>query len=439
MADMEEVKSTQEEIKSLLDDFQKTVTGIEEEGKSNKDTMENMSKALEELSTKYQETESELTAEVKAREDLELAMSKIRNSGGNQEETKGSPEYKKAFNDYLKKRMPIDQDLVDSEFKAYIQAESGLEFSDNELLGLKTLLVGSNPDGGYWVPVERQSLIKKRQFETTPMRQLASVYSIATEATEFVLDDEEFDSEKVGELDTRGNTDTGQIGIITIATKEQFAMPVATQKIVDDAVFNVDAWISDKISMRFARVENAETINGSGANEMQGIAVVPSWATLGVYERGALETRLITGTGGTTIATDDLLDLQSDQLQPYQSNSYWMFHRKVWVEIMKLQDTTGQYLLNPQMLFQGVSPQLLGRPVMMSGDMPNSITSDEDQIIGYYGDFREGYALVDRIGIRVLKDPYTTKGVIKYYATKRTGGGITNFQSIKRLGAAAVS
>ena len=170
---------------------------------------------------------------------------------------------------------------------------------------------------------------------------------------------------------------------------------------------------------------------------MQGLATVPSWAQAEVYERGALWTRAITGTGGTTIAANDLLDLQSDLLEDYQSNAHWMFHRKLWVEIMKLVDGNGQYLLNPQMLFAGVSPQLLGKPVMMSGDMPNAIAGDEDQIIGYYGDFREGYALVDRIGVRILKDPYTTKGVIKYYATKRTGGGIVNFQAIKRLGVVA--
>ena len=435
---MEEVKSAQEEIKSVLTGFQKTVDGIQNEGNTNKETMQNMQKALEEFSENYQNTVGELQAETKAREELELAMSKIKFKSSDGAEGLGSPEYKKAFNDYLKKRLPISEEIKAEEFKELVKYETGgMELDESEMSGLKTLLVGSNPDGGYLVPVERQSVIKKRMFETTPMRQLASIYSIATEATEFVLDDEEFDSLKVGELDTRANTDTSQIGIITIATKEQYAMPVATQKIVDDAVFNVDAWIIEKISKRFSRVENAENINGSGVNQMQGLATVPSWAQAEVYERGALWTRAITGTGGTTIAANDLLDLQSDLLEDYQSNAHWMFHRKLWVEIMKLVDGNGQYLLNPQMLFAGVSPQLLGKPVMMSGDMPNAIAGDEDQIIGYYGDFREGYALVDRIGVRILKDPYTTKGVIKYYATKRTGGGIVNFQSIKRLGVVA--
>ena len=435
--DMNEIKNTQDEISKVLNDFQEAHKGILEENKSNTDTLANLQTAFTEMSSKNEELVSTVESEKKARTDLELAMSKIQEAGGDPSELKGNPEYKSAFVNYLWKRQAITPEAIDDELKTMIKLESGKSLSDSEIMGLKSLLVGSDPDGGYLVPVERQSVIKKRVFETTPMRQLASIYTIGTEATEFVIDDGEFGSTKVGELDARPETDTSQIGIKTIATKEQYAMPIATQKIIDDAVFNIEAWLSGKISDRFARVENAETINGIGANEMEGIGILPDWATLGVYERDALETRPITGTGGTTIAANDLIDVQSDLLEPYQPNAHWMFHRKVWAEIMKLVDTTGQYLLNPQMLFAGVAPQLLGAPVRLSGDMPDATT--DEGIIGYYGDFREGYAMVDRIGIRVLRDPYTTKGVIKFYATKRTGAGVVNYQAIKRLGASEIT
>jgi HK97 family phage major capsid protein len=128
-----------------------------------------------------------------------------------------------------------------------------------------------------------------------------------------------------------------------------------------------------------------------------------------------------------------LIDLQTDQLEQWQPNSVFMFHRKIWGEIIKLKDAENRYLINPQLLFAGVDPQLLGKSVRMAGDMPNSYDTD-GSIVGLYGDFREGYAIIDRIGIRVLRDPLTTKGVIKYYTTKRSGGGIVNYQCIKRLG-----
>lgn len=430
--ELKQIQESQEEISKILTDFQSAHKALVDEGKSNKDTVENLKNAFGDLSEKHEEHVGKLEAEIKAREAVELALAKVQESGGSPDDIKGSSEYKSSFNSYLRTKAPVDESHVDAELKSMIKSETGVELSDNDFIAMKTLLVGSDPDGGYFVPVERQSVIKKRIFETTPMRQMASIFTIGTEATEFVLDDEEFQSDKVGELDARGNTDTSKIGIITIATKEQYAQPVATQKIVDDAVFNIENWISGKISEKFARVENAETINGSGAHEMEGIATLPSWTTLGEYERGALETRDITGTAGTTIDSDDLLDLQSDLLEPYQGNANFMFHRKVWVEIMKLKDSDGQFLLNPMMLFSGAQMQLLGRPVRMSGDMPDNLNTD-GSIIGYYGDFREGYAIVDRIGIRVLRDPYTTKGVIKYYTTKRTGGGVVNYQSIKRL------
>jgi len=436
MSDMQEIKKTQDEISGVLNEFQSTFSEFKEGVSTNRDTIENMKKAFEDLSVKNDEMGASIEAETKAREELELAMARIQDSGGDPNEIKSNPEYKNAFSTYLRERKNIDPEISDIEMKSMVNKEAGRILSDQEFVAVKTLLVGSNPDGGYNVPVDRSAKIEKRRFETTPMRRLATVESTSTEAKEWVLDDEEFGSEKVGELDARAETDTSQIGIITIPVHEQYAEPRTTQKNLDDSLWNVEAWISGKLVERFSRVENAETINGSGAHEMQGICALPDWTTLGVYEREALETRDITGAAGASIAADDLIDLQSDLLEGYQSNANWLIHRKIWAEIMKLKDDNDQYLLNPQMLFAGVSPQLLGKPVVMSGDMAKPNATGEytaDSIVALYGDFREGYVMLDRLGMRVLRDPYTTKGVVKFYTTKRTGGGVVNFQAIKRL------
>jgi HK97 family phage major capsid protein len=423
-----EIKKTQDEISKLLYDFQSEHKKLADEGKANSSNLVKMSEDFVKMSEAHQATVSRLEAEIKAREEMELAMSRM--SENRASESKSNPDYIEGYKRYLKYRTAIGEDAINDEVKALVYDAAGMKMSDDEMRGIKTLLVGSNPDGGYLVPVERQATIKKRIFETTPMRQLATVVTIGTEATEFVLDDGEFGSEKVSELDTRNMTDTSQIGLIIIPTHEQSAQPVATEKILDDAIWNVEAWINQKIADKFSRVENHEFINGSQAREAQGILSLPDWNTLGVYQRYALETRDTSGAGGLFVA-DDLIDLQSDLLEPYQPNARWILHRKVWAEAMKLKDTQGQYLLNPQMLFAGVSMQMLGAPVVMSGDMPS--TFEADNIIALYGDFREGYAIVDRIGIRVLRDPYTTKGVIKFWARKRTGGAVVNYQAIKRL------
>jgi HK97 family phage major capsid protein len=315
-----------------------------------------------------------------------------------------------------------------------IKRESGRELTKEQLMGVKTLLVGSNPDGGYIVPTERQSAIIRRRFEQTPMRSVANQVTIGTTDTDFILDDGEFGSQKVGEVDLRVGTGTSQIGVITIPTHEQSAECVATEKVLDDAVWNLEAWLTGKIAQRFSRIENREFMVGSAAHEAQGICTIPDWVALGNYERNALETRTANGVtyGGVTylVSGNDLIDVQTDLLEDYQGNAAWFFNRKSWAEICKLQDANGQYLLNPMMLFQGVSPQLLGARVLMSPDLNQF---NQGGIVGLYGDFREGYAIVDRLGIRILRDPYTIKGFIVFWARKRTGGAVTNFQAIKRL------
>jgi HK97 family phage major capsid protein len=218
--------------------------------------------------------------------------------------------------------------------------------------------------------------------------------------------------------------------MVTIPTHEQYAQPVATQKMLDDATFNVETWISGKVTSKFSRTENTAFVTGDGVKKPTGFLAYADWATAGTYERNALETRE-TGTA-STIKADDLIDLQTDLIEYYQAGASWVMARKTWAEIMKLKDAVdGNYLLNPAMMFQGsLGLQLLGKPVTLFADMP---TIADAAIPLAYGDFGEGYTILDRIGIRVLRDPYTAKGKVKFYTTKRVGGKVTNYQAIKRL------
>jgi len=423
-----ELKEITEGIAKLTADYQETHKALEAKGIENSEALGKMEEKFVEMSDKIQEAELKAQAEEKARQDLELAVAQTQ-EGKSSSEVKGSEAYRQGFNHYAKTREAIDSDVVDQELKSLIKSQTGVSISDQDFIHVKTMLVGSNPDGGYLAPVETSNTISKRIFETSPMRSIANIMSTANEALEIPLDDQEFSSGWVAELDSRGDTDTSKLGMITIPTHEQFAQPAATQKMLDDAIFNVESWISGKVSDKFSRTENTTFVVGTGVKQPEGFLSLADWATAATYERNALETRE-TATA-STLAADDLINLQTDLLEFYQSNASWVMARKTWAEVMKLKDGDDNYLLNPAMMFQGaLGLQLLGKKVTLFSDMP---AIGDSNIPIAYGDFREGYTILDRIGIRVLRDPYTTKGQVKYYTTKRVGGKVTNYQAIKRL------
>lgn len=381
------------------------------------------------LSGKLEEQANQIRAEEAERKALEAIMARMPEQKAD-EVVHTDPDYRKAFDGYLRSRQDIAEQI---EHKNAMQL---LEFYDlprdeksaNQLI-VKAGLVGSNPDGGFLAPIDPVRFISRRIFETSPVRQLANVLSTAREAISVIIDDEQAESGWVGELDERPTTDNPQVAELEVPTHDQYAQPKLSTKALDDVSINLESWLQEKVARDFARDENAKFVNGTGVKQPRGILDYDEWTTAGEYERFKLEHRE-TATAGT-IAGDDFIDLQSDLLEEYQMNASWMLHRKVWAEIMQLKDSDNQYLLNPMMLFMGVDMQLLGRPVRFAGDMADDLTEGNSIVI--YGDFREGYTVVDRIGIRVLRDPYTDKRVVKYYTTKRVGGAVTNYQALKVL------
>lgn len=381
------------------------------------------------LSGKLEEQANQIRAEEAERKALEAIMARMPEQKAD-EVVHTDPDYRKAFDGYLRSRQDIAEEI---EHKNAMQL---LEFYDlprdeksaNQLI-VKAGLVGSNPDGGFLAPIDPVRFISRRIFETSPVRQLANVLSTAREAISVIIDDEQAESGWVGELDERPTTDNPQVAELEVPTHDQYAQPKLSTKALDDVSINLESWLQEKVARDFARDENAKFVNGTGVKQPRGILDYDEWTTAGEYERFKLEHRE-TATAGT-IAGDDFIDLQSDLLEEYQMNASWMLHRKVWAEIMQLKDSDNQYLLNPMMLFMGVDMQLLGRPVRFAGDMADDLTEGNSIVI--YGDFREGYTVVDRIGIRVLRDPYTDKRVVKYYTTKRVGGAVTNYQALKVL------
>lgn len=291
----------------------------------------------------------------------------------------------------------------------------------------KELAVSSDQDGGYFVRPAVSSRIMTRIFESSPIRQLANVETISVDALEIAYDDDEPDSGWVAEISVRPETGNAKVAMLRIPTHELQATPKATTKILQDSAIDIEAWHEGKVRRKFARDEAKAFVSGDGVTKPRGILTYPTGTgTIGTIEQ-------VNSGAAATVTGDGLVLLQNALFEEFQSNAEWLMRRSTAGVIRTLKNqvdgtylwdfTTGNGLTN------GMAKQsLLGRPVNFAADMP---ALDAGNLAVAYGDFSMGYTIVDRIGIRVLRDPYTQKGFVKFYTTKRVGGDVSQFQAIK--------
>lgn len=299
----------------------------------------------------------------------------------------------------------------------------------DELLGVderKALSVGTDPDGGYVVHPDMSGRIVQKVFETSPMRAYAAIQVIGTDALEGIYDLNEASSGWVGETDTRSETNTPQIGKWRIPVHEIYAKPKATQKLLDDASINMEAWLAGKVSDKFARTESAAFVNGTGVNQPRGFLTYDSGTTL----PGTIE-RVKTGAAGAFAAApnggDVLVNALYSLKAAYRANATWFMNRSTFKLVRKLKDSDGAYLWQPGITL-GQPASILGYAAASFEDMPDPTTGSLSIAVG---DMREAYQIVDRIGIRTLRDPYSAKPYVEFYTTKRVGGDVLNFEALK--------
>lgn len=292
----------------------------------------------------------------------------------------------------------------------------------------KALSVGTDPDGGYVVNPDLSGRIVMKVFESSPMRAYASVQVISSDALEGLFDLNEASSGWVGETDSRAETNTPQLGKWRIPAHELYAKPKATQKLLDDASINMEAWLASKVAEKFARDEANAFVVGNGVNKPRGFLTYSSGTTL----PGTIE-RFDTGVNGAFAAApnggDVLINALYGLKQQYRANATWFMNRATLKLTRKLKDSDGAYLWSPG-IAAGQPASLLGYPVASFEDMPDPAT---DSLSIAVGDMREAYQIVDRIGIRTLRDPYSAKPYVEFYTTKRVGGDVVNFEAIKLI------
>jgi HK97 family phage major capsid protein len=292
----------------------------------------------------------------------------------------------------------------------------------------KALSVGTDPDGGYVVNPDLSGRIVMKVFESSPMRAYASVQVISSDALEGLFDLNEASSGWVGETDSRPETNTPQLGKWRIPAHELYAKPKATQKLLDDASINMEAWLASKVAEKFARDEANAFVVGNGVNKPRGFLTFSSGTTL----PGTIE-RFDTGVNGAFAAApnggDVLINALYGLKQQYRANATWFMNRATLKLTRKLKDSDGAYLWSPG-IAAGQPASLLGYPVASFEDMPDPAT---DSLSIAVGDMREAYQIVDRLGIRTLRDPYSAKPYVEFYTTKRVGGDVVNFEALKLI------
>jgi HK97 family phage major capsid protein len=297
-------------------------------------------------------------------------------------------------------------------------------------LEAKALSSGSDPDGGYLVPAETERTVNRALRNVSPIRDIASVQSVSGSVHKKPFAISGAASGWVAETATRAQTATPALAELAFPTMELYSMPAATQSLLDDAVVNIDAWIADEVRLAFATQESAAFVTGTGVNKPKGFLAYPtianaswSWGNVGFISSGAA--------GAFPVASphDKLIDLTYAVRAPYRANGSFVLSRNTQATIRKMKDADGQYIWQPAAK-PGEPPTLLGFPVAESEDMPD-VAADAFAIA--FGDFARGYLIVDRVGIRVLRDPYSAKPYVLFYTTKRVGGGIQDFDAIKLM------
>ena len=260
-------------------------------------------------------------------------------------------------------------------------------------------------------------------FESSPIRQLATVETISTDALEVPNDLGEAAAGWVGEQEARPETATPQTGVLRIPAHEMYAQPKATQKLLEDASINVETWLSNKISDKFGRLEATAFMVGTGVKMPRGLLTYPA----GTANPGQIEQ--IHSGDANFLTADSLIRISFSVKEPYMANARFLMQRSAVASVMLLKDAQQRYLWQPSyMASQPAS--LVGYPIAWAADMP-AIAAGATPIA--FGDFRQAYTIVDRLGISTLRDPFTAKPFVLFYTRRRVGGDVVNFEAYKLL------
>ncbi len=314
-------------------------------------------------------------------------------------------------------------------FNAYLRSGD-----DDGLRGLvlegKAMSTAVAADGGYLVDPQTADTIRSMLMATSSLRSVAGVVNIDAVSFDVLVDRSEVGSGWATEAAAATETATPTIERISIKLHELSAMPKASQRLLDDSAFDVEGWLASKIATRFIRAEAAAFINGTGVDQPKGILLPTKvanaswvWGQLGYIPTGAA------ADFAASNASDCIVNLVYSLTADYRANGTFVMNSKTAGAVRKMKDADGRFMWGDS-LQAGEPARLMGYPVLIAEDMPD-VAANAHPIA--FGDFATGYTIAERPDLRILRDPFSAKPNVLFYASKRVGGDITDYAAIKLL------
>lgn len=395
----EEMKSTNEEV------IAKEIKGLGvAELKEKQDKIDAGMEASEAKMLAVTEANVSLEAKtLELRKELDEMKSAIERSGGSLEGEKVEDLHAKALDFYLH--------------------NTDINMSAEQ----KALATDNDPGAGFLLSPAVTDNMTTFMRETSAMRSYADVLTISAPDYVISLDNDEVSGNWVGEKENRGETSTPIVQTKRIVPYELAAEPKATQRILDDAAINIEQWLANKVSRKFARMENSAFVAGDGVEKPRGFLDYDAGVVTGTSSQELIEQ--ISSGDANFITADALLDMEGGLKDEYIANANFFLKRTSVSAIRKLKDGQGNYLWSPG-LDGKTGPTIMGYGYARFDDMPAQAAG---ALSVAFGDMKEAYQIIDRKGIRVMRDPLTSRGFVKFYTTKRVGGDVKNFEALKLM------
>jgi HK97 family phage major capsid protein len=321
---------------------------------------------------------------------------------------------------------PGDRKIADPEYtKAWASYVRSGQVSESVQASLDK---SGNAAGGFLAPTEWDRTVTDKLVKISPMRQICRVQSVSVGSFSKLFNLRGMASGWVGDEDARGATGTPTFGSLTYTSGELYSNVPVSQQLLDDAQIDLESFVGGDVATEFARAEGAAFVSGNGVNKPNGILTyVTGAANAAAHPFGAILVRVATGTAGALDKADDLVGLVYDLPSELTEGAQFLMNRNTTAKVRLLKDTQNRYLWQPAYV-AGQPQTLQGYPITEASDMPDIATG---AIPILFGDFMDSYLIVDRIGVRMLRDPYTNKPYVQFYVTKRVGGGLLNPEEMK--------
>ncbi|MFC5372854.1 phage major capsid protein [Brevundimonas faecalis] len=335
-------------------------------------------------------------------------------SGGGEETARvAAPEAKAGWDGYMKSG-----------------SAPGASWGLEQKAGLST----ASNSAGMVAPPETERAIERRLAAASPMREIATVRTVGAGVFRKPVSTAGVQAGWVAETAARPETDPASLALLEFASADLYACPAATQNLLDDALIDLDEWLAAEVEDAFAAQETTAFVVGDGVNKPKGFLAYDTaaegsqaWGQIGTVASGAA------GAFAAANPTDRLIDLIYAPKARFRPNGRFVMNRRTVGTVRKFKDADGNYIWSPATR-PGETASLLGYPVTEIETMPDMAAGS---LSIAFGDFQKGYLIVDRAGVRVLRDPYSAKPYVLFYTTKRVGGGVQNFDAIKAMKFAA--